>query len=208
MTLSVFRRPVVHMSVPVLWSAKYISSLAILLSWVILMRAGVSYAFILDIVGCSITRAVQLSRTVARTHSFSIAPPTPSRSCPAKCAALVCGDFSFPARGEGSCHVSGRIVAPTTSSGKFFAQRFPFLNEVEQPKFTHGVEGFVGGKKTVDSMGRLDRIYSSMPSALLLEMSPTSGAIGLLPTRRSCPTTCPRSFLSLPLGALGAIERN
>eukprot|EP00959_Pyramimonas_sp_CCMP1952_P226929 4744627-Pyramimonas_sp.AAC.1 len=66
----------------------------------------------------------------------------------------------------------------SASLGKYFQRVFPFLTEIEQPSFTHRVEGYDDGKKIVVSLGRIDRVYALLPPALIIDLSRSSGAIG------------------------------
>ena len=81
----------------------------------------------------------------------------------ARASIYILGDFNFLARGEGSYHRDGRVITSGISTAKEFDRLFPNFAEVDQASFTHRVEGWREERKFVESLSRLDRIYTSIP---------------------------------------------
>ena len=92
---------------------------------------------------------------------------------PAYCTCVIAGDFNYQANGEARSDLAGQLTFRSSSMHQHFARVLPQLAEVAQDRYTHRC---VRGSEI--NLGRNDRIYTNMFSAVLVDLNPRSFIIG------------------------------
>eukprot|EP00959_Pyramimonas_sp_CCMP1952_P382288 8010523-Pyramimonas_sp.AAC.1 len=84
------------------------------------------------------------------------------------------GDFNFCALGEGRTHMGGEHTYHTHGLAKYFSRLFPGFAEVSQPTCSHRRTQIHDNVRSIQSVARLDRIYTNMYSASLIDLQANS----------------------------------
>ena len=122
------------------------------------------------------------------------------------CTNIIGGDFNFPTEGEGRYDaVTGRISVPKARAGALFASTFADMTELYQQDYTHRSEK----DEALQILSRIDRIYCSMATPLLMDLRPSVGTRGMLAKKglsdhlpvRACLSHPPQSAQSTRISA-------
>eukprot|EP00959_Pyramimonas_sp_CCMP1952_P138822 2905731-Pyramimonas_sp.AAC.1 len=87
------------------------------------------------------------------------------------------GDFNFCALGEGRTHISGEHAYHTHGLAKYFGRLFPGFAEISQPACSHRRTQIRDNVRSIQSVARLDGIYTNMYSASLIDLQANSLAL-------------------------------